>query len=625
MNANKKEVYEFQSETNEILHLMIHSLYSNKEIFLRELISNASDAIDKLKFKSISSPEIYENNTDMHIRIRIDKSNNNLIISDNGIGMTYEEIINNLGTIAKSGTKEFLKSYNKSTNGKNDLIGQFGVGFYSAFIVSRKIIVKSRFGGTHENTGVLWESEGKGKYEVSKINKKDRGTKIILYLKPEEKYFLEPWNIRNIVNKYSNHVSTPIEIYTYDDKSQVGKWEQINQAQALWTLDKSKITNDDYKSFYKQLSNDSNDPITWTHNKVEGIQEYTILLFIPSKSAWDIWNRDNKHGLKLYVKRIYIMDNAEQFLPNYLRFVKGIIDSNNLPLNISREVLQDHKLVKNLKTTLTKRVLKLLNTLSKDIDSYKLFWSQFGLILKEGPAEDSENKDIISNLLRFYSLKNSPKKTLISLQEYVNNMKHEQEKIYYITTDSYTSAINSPHLEFFKTKDIDVLLLTDKIDEWMMNYITNFNGKEFQSVSKYDESIEKSNENIRNCEKKLYPNMNSLLSKIKNILQDKIKDVRLTCKLTHTPAVVTTDSNDMTTQMAKLFSAAGQPVPKIKYIFEINPNHELIKKIYHEDNEEKFKNWIKILFEQSLLAEKNTLDNPSKFIARINKFLIHCT
>ncbi|XBC43233.1 MAG: molecular chaperone HtpG [Buchnera aphidicola (Meitanaphis flavogallis)] len=624
MNANKKEIHEFQSETNKILHLMIHSLYSNKEIFLRELISNASDAIDKLKFKSISSPELYEKDTKLHIRLYMDKKNNSLIISDNGIGMTYQEIIDNLGTIAKSGTKLFLKSCEKSVQEKNNFIGQFGVGFYSAFIVSKKITVKSRFGGLNESEGVLWESEGKGKYEVSKINKKHRGTKITLYLKPQDTCFLELWNIKNIINKYSNHISVPIEINVYDEKTKISKWEQINQAKALWTLKKSDITDEEYKNFYKQLTNDSDDPITWTHNKVEGIQEYTILLFIPSKSAWDIWNKDNKHGLKLYVKRIYIMDNAEQFLPNYLRFVKGIIDSDNLPLNVSREILQNHTIISKLKTTLTKRVLKLLHDLSKNVDSYKLFWSQFGLILKEGPAEDPKNREIIANILRFHSMKQNSSENMISLQNYIDNMNKKQEKIYFITADSYSSAINSPHLEFFKRKNIDVLLLVDKIDEWMMNYLTEFDGKLFQSISKHDESIEKLNENSDELQKNLHSNMESLLDKIRNILKDKIKDVRFTYKLTHTPAMVITDSHDMTTQMAKLFSAAGQSVPKIKYIFEINPKHALIQKINKEQNEEKMKNWIKILFDQSLLAEKNTLENPSKFITRINNFLINC-
>lgn len=623
MPTNKKETYNFQSETKEILNLMIHSLYSNKEIFLRELISNSSDAIDKLKFEAISKPKLYENDTNFCIKISIDKNNNSLIISDNGIGMTYNEAMNNLGIIAKSGTKKFLKTLNKIKNQENNLIGQFGVGFYSSFIVSKKVSVRTRFAGLKENEGVLWESEGKGKYEISKILKKERGTEIILHLKSKEKDFLESWKIKNIIKKYSNHISVPIEINVYNEKNKTFSWEQINQAQALWTKNKSQITDEEYKNFYKQITNDTNDPITWTHNKVEGIQEYTTLLFIPKKAPWDIWNRDNKHGLKLYVKRVYIMDDAEQFLPNYLRFVKGIIDSNNLPLNVSREILQDNKLIANLKKSLTKKVLKLIQSITQDISLYQQFWNEFGLILKEGPAEDVENKESIANLLRFTSMLSNNNIQNCSLHNYINNMKTNQEKIYFITADNYTSAISNPHLEFFKQKKIDVLILSDKIDEWMMNYLIEFNGKKFQSVSKQDDSIEKLIEPQDDSKNSNLKDMNHFLNKSKEILKNHIKEIRFTNKLIHTPAMVITDTNDMSTQMAKLFSAAGQSVPQIKYIFEINPNHNLIKKINQEKNETKFKNWIKLLFEQSLLAEKNTLDNPNKFIKRMNNLLIN--
>lgn len=627
MNIQKKQTYTFKSETKELLHLMIHSLYSNKEIFLRELISNSSDAIDKLKFKAITSQKLYENNFNLYIRIMVDKNNNTLKIIDNGIGMKYEEVINNLGTIAKSGTKKFLKSLEKIKQTKNNLIGQFGVGFYSSFIVSKKVSVKTRFAGLNKEEGVLWTSDGKGEYEVSKITKEERGTEITLHLNEENKEFLEEWKIQTIVSKYSDHISIPIELNTYNEKEKTFSWEKINQAIALWTKPKSEITENDYKNFYKKLTHDSNDPLTWTHNKVEGTQEYTILLFIPSKSTWDIWNRENKHGIKLYVKRIYIMDEAEQFLPNYLRFVKGIIDSNDLPLNISREILQNNKLIQNLKKSLTKKVLQTINYLSKDITIYQKFWNEFGLILKEGPAEDLENKNTISNLLRFSSmLSNTPNQT-ISLEEYVSNMKKNQEKIYYITSDNYTSAISSPHLEFFKEKNIDVLILSDKIDEWMMNYLIEYNGKKFQSVSKDDQSIEKLNNNTDTTHTKKTvsnSNMNEFLNKIKKTLGDKIKDVRTTYKLKNTPSIVITDANDMSTQMAKLFSAAGQKIPKIKYILEINPNHPLITKIQNTKNQHELKNWIYLLFEQALLAEKNTLENPNKFISRINNFLINC-
>ncbi|AAO27137.1 chaperone protein HtpG [Buchnera aphidicola str. Bp (Baizongia pistaciae)] len=622
-NKNQKKTYNFKSETKELLHLMIHSLYSNREIFFRELISNAADAIDKLKFNAISAPELYENDTNLYIRIFSNKNNNSLTISDNGIGMKYEDIINNLGTIAKSGTKEFIKTLNKNNKIKNDLIGQFGVGFYSSFIVSEKVIVKTRFAGLKENQGVIWTSDGKGTYEVNEINKKERGTEVTLYLTKDHYEFLETWKIQNTVSKYSDHISIPIELNTYDEKEKTYFWKQINQAEAIWTRPKSEITELQYKNFYKKIANDTNDPLTWTHNKVEGNQEYTILLFIPSKSAWDIWNRDNKHGLKLYVKRVYIMDDAEQFLPNYLRFVKGIIDSNDLPLNVSREILQDHKLVYNLKKSLTKKVLQVLHSLSQNVSKYEIFWKQFGLILKEGPAEDSENRTSISNLIRFSSLLNNTQKPTMSLENYVKNMKQNQEKIYFITADNYASAVSSPHLEFFKKKNIDVLILSDKIDEWMMNYLIEYNEKKFQSVSKDDKSIEKLVHEQNSQNETYQENMNDFLNRAKKTLSDKIKDIRFTHKLTNTPAMVITDSNEMSTQMAKLFSAAGQTVPTIKYILEINPNHLLIKKINNEKNEKKFKNWINFLFEQCLLAEKNTLDNPNKFIARINDLLIN--
>ena len=624
MTINEKKTYDFQSETKELLNLMIHSLYSNQEIFLRELISNASDAIDKLKFKAISLPKLYENDTKTYIKIYTDKQKHSLTISDNGIGMTYEEVIDNLGTIAKSGTKSFLKLLNQKNNITNNLIGQFGVGFYSSFIVSKKVSVKTKFAGLRENEGVLWESEGKGQYEISNINKRERGTEITLYLKKEYYEFLETWKIQTIIHKYSNHVSVPIELNIYDEKEKTFSWKQINEAKALWTKSKFEIDEEDYKKFYKTLTNDPNDPLIWTHNKVEGTQEYTILLFIPSKSALDIWNRENKHGLKLYIKRVYIMDDAEQFLPNYLRFVKGIIDSSNLPLNISREILQNNKLVHNLKKSITKKILQILNSLTKDTQKYQIFWNQFSLILKEGPAEDSENRTLIANLLRFSSMLSNTSEQKMSLKDYIQNMKDHQEKIYFITADNYTSAITSPHLELFKEKNIDVLILSDKIDEWMMNYLIEYNGKKFQSVSKEDESIKKLISNEKKIETELEKNMHDFLNKTKKVLHDKIKDVRITYKLTNTPAMVITDSNEMSTQMAKLFSAAGQTIPPIKYIFEINPNHLLIKKISSEKDETKFENWINLLFEQALLAEKNTLENPNKFIARINDLLINC-
>ncbi|QCI22916.1 molecular chaperone HtpG [Buchnera aphidicola] len=623
MKTEKKEVYNFQSEVKQLLHLMIHSLYSNKEIFLRELISNASDAIDKLRFESISSPELYENNSDLKIQISINKAQKTLTISDNGIGMTKQDAIENLGTIAKSGTKSFLQSLEKKQNKKNELIGEFGVGFYSSFIVSEKVLVRTRFAGSQSNEGTLWESSGEGEYNITKIIKKTRGTEITLFLKKEEEEFLEIWRIKSIISKYSDHITVPIHIQNYDEKNKTYFWEQTNKAKALWTLNKSSITENDYKDFYKHLTNDQNNPLVWSHNHVEGNQEYISLLYIPEKAAWDIWNRDNKHGLKLYVKRVYIMDNSQAFLPNYLRFIRGLVDSSDLPLNISREILQDNSITEKLRKALIKRSLNMLEKLAQDTSKkYQIFWNQFGLILKEGPAEDHENLDKIANLLRFASVKNNSSEQNMSLKEYISGMNEKQEKIYYITADSYASAKNSPHLELFKKNNIDVLLLSDRIDEWMMNYLTEFSGKKFQSISKEDASLNKITKEKKIKNNEVSTEIVDFLKKVKKILGNKVKDVRLTHRLTQTPCVLLSDSAEMTTQMAKLFSAAGQPVPELKYIFEINPEHILIKKISSINNENELNIWVKLLLDQALLAEKGNLENPHKFISRMNQLLL---
>ncbi|VFP81592.1 molecular chaperone HtpG [Buchnera aphidicola] len=623
MKDKQKKTHIFQSEVKELLHLMIHSLYSNKEIFLRELISNASDAIEKIRFEKLYNPEKYsKNNYIPKIQISIKKTEKQIIISDNGIGMTYKEVIKNLGTIAKSGTKSFLKKIDNIENKeKNEFIGQFGVGFYSSFIVSETVSVYTKHASNKEKNGTLWISNGKGEYSVETIPMEEYGTKIILLLKDSEKEFLESWKIKQIIKKYSDHISIPIEIENYDKKTKTISWEKINEAQALWTQNKNNITKESYQKFYTYITHDSEKPLIWSHNRVEGNQEYINLLYIPKKATWDMWHRENKHGLKLYVKHIFIMDEATQFLPNYLRFVKGIIDSQDLPLNISREILQDSSITHILRKSLTKRVLNMLNTLSeKKKKQYQEFWNIFGLVIKEGLAEDSENQKIISNLLRFSSIQTKTKEQILSLKEYTDNMIEGQKKIYFITADSYKSALNSPHLEIFKEKNIDVLLLSDRIDEWMMNYLIEFNKIQFQSVSKADQSLDDLVSN-----KKIDKNKNkfdNFIKKIKKVLNDKVKDVRITYRLKNTPSMVLTDSNDMSTQMAKIFSAAGQPVPKIKYILEINPIHPLIKKIKKIENQEIFSNWIEVLFEQSILAEKGSLDNPHLFINRINELLL---
>ncbi|MDN4628051.1 MULTISPECIES: molecular chaperone HtpG [Erwinia] len=623
MTMKGQETRGFQSEVKQLLHLMIHSLYSNKEIFLRELISNASDAADKLRFRALSSPELYAGDGDLRVRVSVDKENRTLTLSDNGIGMTRDEVIENLGTIAKSGTKSFLESLGSDQAKDSQLIGQFGVGFYSAFIVADKVSVRTRAAGAAADEGVFWESAGEGEYTIADITKEDRGTEITLHLREGEDEFLDAWRVRSIISKYSDHIALPVEIEEHNEEEKTSSWEKINKAQALWTRNKSEISDDEYKEFYKHVSHDFADPLTWSHNRVEGKQEYTSLLYIPSQAPWDMWNRDHKHGLKLYVQRVFIMDDAEQFMPNYLRFVRGLIDSSDLPLNVSREILQDSRITQNLRNALSKRALQMLEKVAKDDEEqYQKFWQQFGLVLKEGPAEDSANKETIAKLLRFASTSSEGSAQTVSLEDYVSRMVEGQEKIYYITADSYAAAKSSPHLELFRKKGIEVLLLSDRIDEWMMSYLTEFDGKTFQSVSKADEALSKladeESEEQKEAEKALEP----FVDRVKTLLGERVKDVRLTHRLTDTPAIVTTDANDMSTQMAKLFAAAGQPVPEVKYLFELNPEHALVKRAADTQDEARFGEWIELLLDQAMFAERGTLEDPNQFIRRMNQLLL---
>ncbi|AGB81390.1 High temperature protein G [Serratia rubidaea] len=621
MSMKGQETRGFQSEVKQLLHLMIHSLYSNKEIFLRELISNASDAADKLRFRALSAPELYAGDGDLRVRLSFDKDKRTLTISDNGIGMSRDEVIENLGTIAKSGTKAFLESIGSDQAKDSQLIGQFGVGFYSAFIVADKVTVRTRAAGAAADEGVFWESVGEGDYTIADISKEDRGTEITLHLREGEDEYLDAWRLRSVIGKYSDHIALPVEIETKNEEDDTVTWEKVNKAQALWTRSKSDVTDDEYKEFYKHIAHDFSDPLSWSHNRVEGKQEYTSLLYIPAQAPWDMWNRDHKHGLKLYVQRVFIMDDAEQFMPNYLRFVRGLIDSNDLPLNVSREILQDSRVTQNLRSALTKRVLQMLEKLAKDdAEAYQKFWQQFGLVLKEGPAEDANNKDAVAKLLRFASTHGDSSAQTVSLEEYISRMGEGQEKIYYITADSYAAANSSPHLELFRKKGIEVLLLSDRIDEWMMSYLTEFDGKVFQSVSKADEALEKladETEEQKEAEKQLEP----FIDRVKTLLGERVKDVRLTHRLTDTPAIVTTDADEMSTQMAKLFAAAGQQAPEVKYIFELNPEHALVKRASDVGDNEQFAEWIDLLLDQALLAERGTLEDPNLFIRRMNKLL----
>ncbi|VEI17202.1 High temperature protein G [Serratia plymuthica] len=616
-----QETRGFQSEVKQLLHLMIHSLYSNKEIFLRELISNASDAADKLRFRALSAPELYEGDGELRVRLSFDKDQRTLTIADNGIGMSRDEVIENLGTIAKSGTKSFLESIGSDQAKDSQLIGQFGVGFYSAFIVADKVTVRTRAAGTAADQGVFWESVGEGDYTIADDTKEDRGTEITLHLREGEDEYLDAWRLRSVIGKYSDHIALPVEIESKNEEDGTVTWEKINKAQALWTRSKADVTDEEYKEFYKHIAHDFTDPLSWSHNRVEGKQEYTSLLYIPAQAPWDMWNRDHKHGLKLYVQRVFIMDDAEQFMPNYLRFVRGLIDSNDLPLNVSREILQDSRVTQNLRGALTKRVLQMLEKLAKDdAEGYQKFWQQFGLVLKEGPAEDGSNKEAIAKLLRFASTLGDSSAQTVSLEEYVGRMAEGQDKIYYITADSYAATKSSPHLELFRKKGIEVLLLSDRIDEWMMSYLTEFDGKPFQSVSKADDSLDKladETEEQKAAEKQLEP----FIDRVKTLLGERVKDVRLTHRLTDTPAIVTTGADEMSTQMAKLFAAAGQEAPEVKYIFELNPEHALVKRASDVGDNEQFAEWIDLLMDQALLAERGTLEDPNQFIRRMNKLL----
>ncbi|ENS4970919.1 molecular chaperone HtpG [Vibrio fluvialis] len=623
-----KETRGFQSEVKQLLHLMIHSLYSNKEIFLRELISNASDAADKLRFQALSKPELYDGDADLGVKLSFDTDANTITISDNGIGMSREDVIEHLGTIAKSGTAEFFSKLSEEQSKDSQLIGQFGVGFYSAFIVADAVTVRTRAAGLTADEGVQWYSKGEGEYTVETITKANRGTDIILHLRDEGKEFLSEWRLRDVISKYSDHIGIPVYIQSNvldDDGKESGetKWEQINKAQALWTRSKSEISDEEYQEFYKHVSHDFAEPLAWSHNKVEGKNDYTSLLYIPAKAPWDMYNRDHKHGLKLYVQRVFIMDDAEQFMPSYLRFVRGLIDSNDLPLNVSREILQDNKITQSLRNACTKRVLTMLERMaSNDEEKYLGFWKEFGLVLKEGPAEDFANREKVAGLLRFASTHNDVAEQSVGLNAYVERMKEGQDKIYYLTADSYAAAKNSPHLEQFKAKGIEVILMYDRIDEWLMNYLTEFDGKQFQSITKAGLDLSKfEDEAEKEKHKETEQEFKSVVERVKEYLGERVKDVRTTFKLASTPAVVVTDDFEMGTQMAKLLAAAGQAVPEVKYILEINPEHAMVKRMADEPNQQAFGRWVEVLLGQAMLAERGSMEDPSQFVTAINQLL----
>jgi molecular chaperone HtpG len=632
--AVQQETHGFQTEVKQLLQLMIHSLYSNKEIFLRELVSNAADAADKLRFKALSNDSLYEGDGDLHVKLSIDKDAGTITITDNGIGMNKVDVIEHLGTIAKSGTKEFFGKLSGDDAKDSQLIGQFGVGFYSAFIVADNVTVRTRAAGDDKGKGVQWESAGEGEFTIADIEKAERGTEITLHLKEEEKEFLDDWRLRSIVSKYSDHISIPVKMFKEEEPERDGPdetkipavpgfWEAANKATALWTRDKSDVSEDEYKEFYKHISHDFSDPMTWSHNKVEGKTEYTSLLYIPSKAPFDMWNRDHKHGLKLYVQRVFIMDDAEQMLPTYLRFVKGLLDSNDLPLNVSREILQDNKVTQAMRQGCTKRVLQMLEKTAKnDAEKYQAFWAEFGNALKEGPAEDHANKEKVAGLMRFASTHTDSEAQTVSLADYISRMQEKQQKIYYITADSYQAAKSSPHLEIFRKKGIEVLLMGDRVDEWLMSHLSDFDEKSFQSITHGaldlgDLDDEESKKALEEAEKQV----SGLAERVKAALGDKVKDVKFTHRLTNSPACIVADEQGMTTQMIKLMQAAGQPVPEAQYHFELNPEHELVKLLAEVQDEEQFAQWTGVLFDQAALSEQGSLKDPASFVQNLNKLL----
>ncbi len=615
----------FQAEVKQLLYLVTHALYSNKELFLRELISNASDAGDKLAFEAMGDAALYENDPEVKIRIDVNKEARTITIQDNGIGMNREEVIQNLGTIAKSGTKEFLEKLTANNQSKDaNLIGQFGVGFYSAFVVADKVIVRTRRAGMQKNQGVYWESTGEGQFIIENIDKDTRGTEIELHLKEGEDEFLDNWRIKQIITKYSDHIMLPIMM----KEPELGEKKEgeepllvdttVNKATALWTMPKNQIKDEEYIALYKHISHDFEDPLLWSHNKVEGKLEYTSLLFIPSRAPMDLWNRDHYKGLKLYVRRVFIMDDAEQLLPVYLRFVRGIVDSSDLPLNVSREILQSNQMIDTIRAACTKRVLDMLEKLSvDDPEKYQQFIQAFGTVLKEGPAEDYTNREKVAKLLRFSSTKEEKVEPTVSLDEYIERMQPDQDKIYYVIADSFNAAKHSPHLEIFRKKGIEVLLLSEKIDEWWVAHLYEYAGKKLQSVSKGDLGMKEEAEES----KELGEQYQDVMKEIQAALDGKVKEVRTTNRLTDSPACLVTDENEISAHLQRMLQATGQSFTETKPILEINPHHPIVNYL-NRANQEEIKNWSQILFDQALLAEGGQLEDPGSFVKKINTLLV---
>jgi molecular chaperone HtpG len=628
-----KENLGFQAEVQQLLHLVVHSLYSNKEIFLRELVSNASDACDKLRFEALTDDALYEQDSELKIHIAYDKDARTLTISDNGIGMSRQEVVDNIGVIAGSGTRQFFAKLTGDQSKDSQLIGQFGVGFYSSFIVADKVTLLTRRAGLGAEHGVRWESTGETNYVLETVEKPTRGTEITLHLKKDEDEFLDEWRLRGIINKYSDHISLPIVMRVEkpaekEDEKPLFEEQTINRASAFWTRSKSDIKDDEYVEFYKHTAHDFQDPLTWTHNRVEGTLEYTSLLYIPARAPFDMWDRDQSHGVKLYVRRVFIMEGAEQLMPRYLRFVRGVIDSNDLPLNVSREILQSHKIVDSIRGGSVKKILGVLEDLAKNYaEKYSAFWKEFGRVLKEGPAEDFANREQIAKLLRFVSTHDENPEQTVSLTDYVGRMKESQDKIYYITADSLAAAKHSPHLEIFRKKGLEVLLLSDRVDEWLMAHLAEFDGKPLQSVAKGQLDLDKVEEDNDNKEeqKQVEESFKDLLTQVKETLGDDIGEARISKRLTDSPACLVVDEHAMSGHLERLLREAGQPVPETKPHLELNPSHLLVTRLKEEQDKERFSEWTHLLFEQAMLVEGGQLEDPARFVQRLNKMLLTLT
>ncbi|HSH54668.1 MAG TPA: molecular chaperone HtpG [Methylotenera sp.] len=615
----------FQAEVKQLLQLMIHSLYSNKEIVLRELISNASDAADKLRFEALADGSLYENDSELKIRVAFDKDARTLTVSDNGVGMRRDEVIANIGTIAKSGTKEFFNALTGDQAKDANLIGQFGVGFYSAFIIADKVTLTTRRAGATE--AVRWESSGEGDYSIDTTEKANRGTEIVLHLREGEDEFLSDWKLKTIIRKYSDHITLPIVMKKteWKDGAEVttDEDETVNKASALWARSKNDITEEEYQEFYKHVSHDFENPLAYTHSRVEGKQEYISLLYIPSKAPFDLYDRERRHGIKLYVKRVFIMEDAEKLMPQYLRFVRGVIDTSDLPLNVSREILQSSRDVDAIKAGSVKKILGVLEDMAENKpEDYAKFYEEFGRVLKEGPGEDFANKEKIAGLLRFASTKADTEVQNVSLKDYIARMQPEQDVIYYITADSFAAAQHSPHLEIFRKKGIEVLLMSDRVDEWLLGSLTEFEGKKLQSIAKGDLDLGKlESDTEKEIQKKIEEEAKTLIEKIKNTLGDQVKDVRVTHRLTDSPACLVSDAHDLSGNLARILKAAGQKAPETKPILEINPTHKLVKRLENESTDTVFNDLAYVLFDQALLAEGGALEDPASFVKRMNSLI----